>query len=133
MAGEATEPLAAAGDPGRVLPGQIARFGELASRDLSARAFAALRARGAYDPPRHGDAGNYQPLTTGEQLEMRALRAAITGEHRPAAPAGPADSARSGPERLQRPAPLRRLSPPGPRRTPARHRRVADTGPSRGS
>ena len=132
MAGEATEPLAAVGDAGRVLPGQIARFGELASRDLSARAFAALRARGAYDPQRHGGAGNYQPLTTGEQLEMRALRAAITGEHRPAAPAGPADSARSGPERLQRPAPLRRLAPPGPPGAPARHRRVADTGTSRG-
>ncbi len=66
MAGEATEPLAAVGDPGRVLPGQIARFGELASRDLSARAFAALRARGASDPQRHGDAGNYRPLTAGE-------------------------------------------------------------------
>ena len=83
MAGEATGPLAAAGDPGRVLPGQIARFGELASRDLSARAFAALRARGAYDPQRHGDAGNYQPLTAGEQLEMRALQAAITRDPRP--------------------------------------------------
>jgi hypothetical protein len=130
MAGEATEPL---GDPARGLPGQIARFGELASRDLSARAFAALRARGAYDPQRHGGAGNYQPLTAGEQLEMRALRAAITRDHRPAAPAGPADSARSGPERLQRPVPLRRLSPPGPPGAPARHRRVADPGPSRGS
>ena len=129
MAGEATEPL---GDPARGLPGQIARFGELASRDLSARAFAALRARGAYDPQRHGGAGNYQPLTAGEQLEMRALRAAITRDHRPAAAAG-AEAARSGPERLQRPVPLRRLSPPGPPGAPARHRRVADTGPSRGS
>ena len=128
MAGEATEPLAAAGDPGRVLPGQIARFGELVSRDLSARAFAALQARGAYDPQRHGDAGNYQPLTAGEQLEMLALRAAITRDYRLAAPAAPADTARSGPERLQRPAPLRRPSPPGPRRAPARHRRFADTG-----
>jgi hypothetical protein len=133
MAGEATEPLAAIGDPARVLPGQIARFGELASHDLSARAFAALQARGAYDPQRHGDAGNYQPLTTGEQLEMLALRAAITRDHRPAAPAGPADPARSRPERLQRPAPLRHLPPPGPRRAPARHRRVTDTDPSRGS
>ena len=43
MAEEATEPLAAAGDPGRVLPGQMARFRELVGRDLSARAFAALR------------------------------------------------------------------------------------------
>lgn len=84
-AGEVTEPL---GDPARGLPGQIARFGYLVSRDLSARAFAALRARGAYDPQRHGDARNYQPLSTGEQLEMRALRAAITRDHRPAAAAG---------------------------------------------
>ena len=127
-----TEPLAAVGDS-RALPGQIARFGELAARDLSARAFAALRARGAYDPRRHGNAENYPPLTTGEQLEMLALRAAITRDHRPAAPAGPADPARSGPERLQRPAPLRHLPPPGPRRAPARHRRVTDTDPSRGS
>jgi hypothetical protein len=124
--------MAAIGDPARGLPGQIARFGELASRDLSARAFAALRARGAYDPQRHGDAGTCQPLTAGEQLEMRALRAAITREHRPAAAAG-AEAARSGPERLQRPVPLRRLSPPGPPGAPARHRRAADTGPSRGS
>jgi hypothetical protein len=129
MAGEATGPL---GDPARGLPGQIARFGELASRDLSARAFAALRARGAYDPQRHGGAGTCQPLTAGEQLEMRALRAAITRDHRPAAAAG-AEAARSGPERLQRPVPLRRLSPPGPPGAPARHRRAADPGPSRGS
>jgi len=52
MTGDATEPLPVAGDPGRALPGQLARFGELAGRDLSARAFAALRARGAYDPQR---------------------------------------------------------------------------------
>ena len=132
MAGEATGPLAAIGGPGRGLPGQIARFGELASRDLAARAVAALRARGAYDPQRHGDAGTCRPLTTGEQLKMRALRAAITREHRPAAPAG-AEAAPSGPERLQRPAPLRRPPPPGPRRVPARHRRDADPGPSRRS
>ena len=33
MTGDATEPLAVVGDPGRALPGQIARFGELAGRD----------------------------------------------------------------------------------------------------
>ena len=55
-AGEATEPLPAVGHPARALPGQIARFGELAGRDLAARAFAAASARGACDPQRHGAA-----------------------------------------------------------------------------
>jgi hypothetical protein len=45
MAGD-TGPLPGAGVPSRTLPVQIARFGELAGRDLSARAFAALQARG---------------------------------------------------------------------------------------
>jgi hypothetical protein len=94
-----TEPLAAVGDS-RALPGQIARFGELAARDLSARAFAALRARGAYDPRRHGNAANYPPLTTGEQLEMLALRAAITHDYQPAALADAADTRRPRPEVL---------------------------------
>ena len=123
--GEAAEPPAAVGDPGRILPGQIARFGELAGRDLSARAFAAMRARGAHDQQRHGDAGDYQPLTSGEQLEMLALRAAITCDYHPAVPAGPAEPVQSGPERLVRPVPLRRPSLPGSRRAPARHRRAA--------
>jgi hypothetical protein len=129
MTEDATEPLAAVGDPARALPSQIARFGELAGRDLSARAFAALRAREAYDPQRHGAAPNYQPLTTGEQLEMLALRAAITHDHQPAAPAHAAGTGQSRPEGLLRPARLRRPPSPGPRRTSARHRRVADTDP----
>ena len=107
LAGERTEPLAAAGDPGCILPRQIARFGELAGRDLSARAFA-----------------DHQPLTRGEQLEMLALRKAIACDHQRAA-AGPADPGRPVPERLVRPVPLRRPSLPGPRRAPARHRRGA--------
>jgi hypothetical protein len=131
---EATEPLAAVGDPGRELPGQIARFGKLAGRDVSARAIAALRARGAYDPQRHGDARDYRPLSAGEQLEMLALRAALTHDYRPGAPAGMADAGRSRPpERLLRPVRLRRpSSPPGLRRAAARHRRVADTNPGSG-
>jgi hypothetical protein len=120
-------PLAAAGDPGGALPGQIARFGDLAGRDLSARAFAALLARGAYDPQRHGDAQDYTPLSAGEELQMLALRAAITHGYQPASPAETAQAGRSGPpEVLRHPARLRRPpSLPGPRR--ARHRRVADT------
>ena len=39
-----------------------------------ARAFAALRERGAHDPRRHGDARTGRPLTSGEQLEMVTLR-----------------------------------------------------------
>jgi hypothetical protein len=130
MTEDATGPLAAAGAAVRILCGQIARFGDLAGRDLSARAFAALRVHGAYDPQRHGDAAKCQPLTTGEHLEMLALRAAITGDHQAAAPAGPADSGRSGPPAgLRRPARLRRPSPPPDLRRAARHRRVADAGP----
>ena len=124
LAGERTEPLAAVGDPGRILPRQIARFGELAGRDLSARAFAALRALGARDRQRHGDGGDYQPLTREEQLEMLALRKAISCDHqRPAV--WPADPGRPVPERLVRPVPLRRPSLAGSRRAPARHRRDA--------
>ena len=124
LAGEPTEPLAAVGDPGRILPRQIARFGELAGRDLSARASAALRAPGARDRQRHGDAGDYQPLTREEQLEMLAVQRAITCDHQRAG-ADPADPGRPVPERLVRPVPLRRPSLPGPRRAPARHRRDA--------
>jgi len=113
-----------------VLPGQIARFGELAGRDLSARAFAALRTRGACDPQRYTAVRNYQPLTTGEQREMLALRAAITHDYRPAAPAAAADTGRSGPEGLRRPARLWRPPSPDPGRAAARHRRVADTDPT---
>jgi hypothetical protein len=105
MTGDATEPLPALGDHGRTLPAQIARFGELAGRDLSARAVAALRARDAYDPQRHGDARDYQPLTTGEQLEMAALREAITRDYLPA-PAAPANAGRSGSGGPQRPVRL---------------------------
>jgi hypothetical protein len=130
MTSDATEPLAVVGDPGHVLPGQIARFGELAGRDLMARAFAALRERGAHDPRRHGDARTCRPLTSGEQLEMLTLRAAIAGDHRPAAVADPADTGGSAPAGPQRSARLRHPPPPAPRRADGRHRRVADMGPS---
>ena len=48
------------------------RFEELANRDLSVRAYATLKARGTYDPHKHGDAGKYQPLTAEEHLEILA-------------------------------------------------------------
>jgi hypothetical protein len=130
---DVTEPLAAVGETGHVLPVQIARFGDLAGRDLSARAFAALRERDGHDPRRHGDDRDYQPLSRAEQLEMRALRTALVSGYQPAVPAGgPGGLGGSGsPQSLLRLARLRRPSPPpGPRRAAARHRRppVTDLG-----
>ena len=94
-------------NPGLGLSGQIARFGSLAGRELSGL------------------------LTASEQREMLALRAVIIGDDRTVAPAGTGEAGPSGssevlnrPARLWRPAPL-----PGPRRGPARHRRIADTNP----
>jgi len=48
------------------------RFEELAVRDVSARAFTALVARGDYDPRMHGDVGQSEPLTVTEHLELLA-------------------------------------------------------------
>jgi hypothetical protein len=48
------------------------RFEELAVREVSARAFAALAARGDYDPRVHGEAAGSQPLTVTEHLELLA-------------------------------------------------------------
>jgi hypothetical protein len=48
------------------------RFEELTDRAVMVRAFATLKARGEYDPARHGDAGEYEPLTTDERLEILA-------------------------------------------------------------
>jgi hypothetical protein len=48
------------------------RFEELTNRDLTVRAHATLKARGTYDPQRHGDADKYQPLTAAEHLEILA-------------------------------------------------------------
>jgi hypothetical protein len=48
------------------------RFEELGNRDLMARAHATLKARGTYDPHKHGDTGKYPPLTTEEHLEFLA-------------------------------------------------------------
>jgi len=48
------------------------RFEELAVRDVSARAFMALVARGDYDPRIHGEVGGSEPLTVTEHLELLA-------------------------------------------------------------
>lgn len=48
------------------------RFEELAVREVSARAFMALAARGHYDRRAHGDPGGSRPLTVTEHLELLA-------------------------------------------------------------
>lgn len=58
------------------------RFDELTSRDLMARAYETLKARGTYDPARHGDAGKYQPLTTAEHLEVLASGEVLARHYR---------------------------------------------------
>jgi hypothetical protein len=47
------------------------RFEELTSRELLARSYATLKARGEYDPQKHGD-GNREPLSAVEHLEILA-------------------------------------------------------------
>ncbi len=48
------------------------RFEELAVRDLTARAFMSVVARGDYDPRIHGEVGGSEPLTVTEHLELLA-------------------------------------------------------------
>jgi hypothetical protein len=130
---DVTEPLAAVGETGRVLPVQIARFGNLAGRELSARALVARHQHDGRDLRDHGD---YRPLSQAEQLELRALRAALASGYPPAPAAGPPGGGglpgglAGSPQSLLQLARLRRPSPPpGPRRAAARHRRPAVTDP----
>jgi hypothetical protein len=58
------------------------RFDELASRDSTARAIATLKARGTYDPAKHADIGNYQPLTAAEHLEVLAIGELLARHYR---------------------------------------------------
>ncbi len=58
------------------------RFEELTIRDLSVRAFATLKARGTYDPAKHGDAGKYQPLTAADHLEILAAGEVLARHYR---------------------------------------------------
>src|SRR5215472_12299094 len=58
------------------------RFDELTNRDLCARAFATLKARGTYDPGKHGDADKYQPLTAAEDLELLAVGEMLARHYR---------------------------------------------------
>jgi hypothetical protein len=59
------------------LTDHVARWQELRNRGLSACAIATLKARGDYDPARHGDAADYPPLSAEDYLELLALGEAI--------------------------------------------------------
>lgn len=58
------------------------RFDELSNRDLTVRALATLKARGTYDPAKHGDADRYQPLTAAEHLELLATGEMLARHYR---------------------------------------------------
>jgi hypothetical protein len=58
------------------------RFEELTTRELLARSYATLKARGTYEPRKHGDASKHQPLTATEHLEILALGEAIARYYR---------------------------------------------------
>jgi hypothetical protein len=96
------------------LAAQVARFGELAGRALTARASAAQRA--------------CPPLTPAEQQEMIALRAAITGADLAAASGGAAAEGQSGHASPPRPPRLRHRPSPGPAGSAGRHHRPVGTG-----
>jgi hypothetical protein len=97
-----TQPLPLISGSGE-LAAQLARFGELAGRDLSGRA--ALRADRAC-----------VPLTPAEYQEMAALHATITGA---------AAAERPEPTGPPRPPRLRRRLGPSPDRSAGRHHRTA--------
>ncbi len=69
---------------GGSLPGQIARYGDLSYRDLTARSIAALEARGeqAAEPARALNPDRYPPLTVAEHLELLALAERIARYYR---------------------------------------------------
>jgi hypothetical protein len=59
------------------LTDHLARWQELRDRGLNAYAVATLKARGDYDPARHGDAADYPPLSAEDYLELLAVGEAI--------------------------------------------------------
>ena len=58
------------------------RYDELTSRDYTARAIATLKARGTYDPAKHPDASEYQPLTAAEHVEVLATGELLARHYR---------------------------------------------------
>jgi hypothetical protein len=66
-------------------PGLLAareRYDELSGRYHLARAYATLRARGEYDPTKHGT-GDTEPLTAEEHLELLALGEYLARSYKP--------------------------------------------------
>jgi hypothetical protein len=59
------------------------RYDELSHRRVMADAYAKLRARGEYDPDKHG-AGDTEPLTAAEHLELLALGEYLARFYKPA-------------------------------------------------
>ena len=85
--GEARQPRPASyDDAARIYgPGTTAareRYHELSTRHHLARAYAQLRATGQYDPARHG-AGDTQPLTAAEHLELLATAEHLSRSYKP--------------------------------------------------
>jgi hypothetical protein len=72
---------------------QIARYGELAGRDLAAQASASRAAKDVRKPGRHGAAWNCRPLSAEEQLELQRLARSIA---RSRVSSGKAGSQRGG-------------------------------------
>jgi hypothetical protein len=58
------------------------RYEELDNRDITVRALETLQARGTYNPERHGDAGDYPPLTADEHLEILAAGEVLARHYR---------------------------------------------------
>jgi hypothetical protein len=58
------------------------RYEELSARDHLARAYAKLRASGEYDPAKHG-AGDSEPLTADEHLELLATGEYLARSYKP--------------------------------------------------
>jgi hypothetical protein len=73
---------------------QIDRYEELTDRNLNGPLDRDLQARGEYDPGRHPDPAEYEPLTVAEHLEMLALGEAIAFYYRH--PAGVDHAVRAG-------------------------------------
>jgi hypothetical protein len=129
MSDAPTQPLPRLNGPGGVLAAQLARFGQLAGRDLSARASAAPRAGRARDLPRRGEERACPPLTPAEKQEMTALRAAITSARRPGDPGGGTAEGQPGHGRPPQLPRLRRRPAPVPVSSAGRHHRSVGAGP----
>lgn len=84
------------------------RYDELTQRHHLARTTATLKARGEYDPARHGTA-EHAPLTLAEHLEVLANGEVVARVYRhPAKCTAPCKLGRPGSRLLRRPGPAKR-------------------------